>query len=111
MIPQFRAAEYLYETLVPGETSTPLTLAPYSYDRELSAAFLEEAEPFAEFIRTRVARRATRVPVLAAISLAVESPWRWVRLGSKGILRLAPFVGWGLLAYDLYTLGDELDIY
>lgn len=108
---QFRAGEALYDFLTPGSTSTPLTLAPFSYNRELSASFLKEAEPVAKFIRTRAGRAITRIPVVAAIGLAAESPWKWVRLGSKGALRLVPFIGWGLLAYDVYTLGEEMDIY
>ncbi len=97
--------------LMPGETSTPLTLAPYSYDRELTESFLEHSEPLRDFIETRIGRRIVRIPVVAALSAAASSPWRWVRIGSKGALRLVPVIGWGILAYDVYTLGEEMDIY
>lgn len=36
------------------------------------------------------------------------NPWVWVpRFGARAATRLIPFLGWGLLAYDLYELFDE----
>ncbi len=101
--------------LMPGDTSTPLVQAPFTFDRRLSSAVVEnwsdEIQAFRDFTETRVGRHLQRIPVVAALTAATKTPWRWVRLGSKGALRLVPFVGWVLLAYDLYELGDELDIY
>jgi hypothetical protein len=35
----------------------------------------------------------------------------WLKYTTKGVSRFIPIVGWGLLAYDLYNLGEDLDLY
>ncbi len=118
---QLESGRSVFDFLMPGGTSTPHPLAPYYYqdpisvDRELvnslHSNWGDEIAAFAEFHRTRTLRKIQRIPVVAALSVAADTPWRWVRIGSKGLMRLVPVIGWGLLAYDLYVLGDDLDLY
>jgi hypothetical protein len=35
----------------------------------------------------------------------------WLKYTTKGASRFIPIVGWGLLAYDLYNLGEDLELY
>lgn len=107
------AADSLYDYLTKGSTSTPLSpsLPPTVNQRLLSSVdenWRHEAEAVGDFLRTRAGRRIDRAIVSSALYLASETPWRYIRFGSKLGARLVPVIGWGLLAYDLYVLGDEL---
>ncbi len=111
----FHFGEKLYHYLTPGDSSTPLIRAPLTFDRRLSTAVVEnwsdEVHAIGDFLYTRGGRHIQRIPIVGALSFAAQTPWRWVRLGSKGALRLVPYVGWVLLAHDLYELGDNLGFY
>ncbi len=89
---------------------------PISVDRELISAVAEnwsdEIEAFRDFAVTRIGRHVTRAVVGASlVALYQMSNIRWLRYTVKGVTRFIPIVGWGLLAYDLYNLGEDLDMY
>ena len=71
----------------------------------------EEIEAVADFLETRAGRKIQRSVIGAGASALVSSPYRFVRFGAKGALRMIPVVGWVLLAYDLYGLGEDLEMY
>ena len=71
----------------------------------------EEIEAVADFLETRAGRRIKSSVIGAGASALVSSPYRFVRFGAKGSLRMIPVVGWVLLAYDLYGLGEDLELY
>ena len=75
------------------------------------ASRTEEIEAFREFSETRVRRKVQSSVIGAAASALVSSPYRFVRFGAKGAVRMIPVVGWVLLAYDLYGLGEDLELY
>lgn len=70
-----------------------------------------EEHPVTDFLETRAKRAVTGAVTGAALGLAQASSWKWVRFGARGAVRLVPYVGWALLAYDLYELGDEMELY
>ncbi len=72
---------------------------------------IEEIEAFREFSETRAGRRIQSSVIGAGASALVSSPYRFVRFGAKGAVRMIPYVGWVLLAYDLYGLGEDLELY
>ena len=71
----------------------------------------EEIEAVADFLETRAGRRIQRSVIGAGASALVSTPYRFVRYGAKGALRMIPVLGWVLLAYDLYGLGEDLEMY
>ncbi len=84
---------------------------PHFEDFLTTTARTYEEHPISDFVETRVKRAITASVVGPVLSAAASSPWRWVRFGAKGAIRLVPYVGWAILAYDLYELGDEMDLY
>ncbi len=70
-----------------------------------------EIEIFREYAETRAGRRLQSAIIGTGASALVSSPWRFVRFGAKGAVRLIPVVGWVMLAYDLYGLGEDLELY
>lgn len=70
-----------------------------------------EEHPVSDFVEKRVDAAIRASAVGTVLTAAASSPWRWVRFGAKGAIRLVPYVGWALLAYDLYELGDEMELY
>ena len=72
----------------------------------------DEAEVFYEFLHTRAGRKLHAGIALHGVrAFGAVSRVTWVKYASKGIVRFIPVIGWGLLAYDLYNLGDDLDLY
>ncbi len=89
---------------------------PISVDRKLISAVAEnwsdEIAAFRDFAVTRGERRFTAAVVSSGLSLASQaSRVTWVRYAFKGMVRFIPIIGWGMLAYDLYNLGEDLDLY
>ncbi len=72
----------------------------------------DEIAAFRTFAITRVGRHFTRF-TLGSVGVGIYQATnvKWIRYTIKGIARFAPVIGWGLLAYDLYHLGEDLDIY
>ncbi len=72
----------------------------------------DEIEAFRDFAVTRGGRTITRTIGLSALTGVYHATKiRWIRYTVKGAVRFIPIVGWGLLAYDLYNLGEDLDLY
>lgn len=72
----------------------------------------DEVEAFRNFAVTRVGRQFTRAIVgSVAYGAFHATKIKWLRYTVKGAVRFVPIVGWGLLAYDLYNLGEDLDLY
>ncbi len=71
----------------------------------------EEIEAVADFLETRTGRKIQSRVIGAGASALLSSPYRFVRFGAKGAVRMIPVVGWALLAYDLYGLGEDLEFY
>ena len=71
----------------------------------------EEVAAVADFLETRVIRKVKSSVVGTGLRALASNPYRFVRFGAKGALRMVPVVGWVMLAYDLYGLGDDLEIY
>ncbi len=89
---------------------------PISVDRKLihavSENWTDEVQAFRDFVITRVERHVTRAAVGASLGTVYHaSNIRWLRYTIKGVTRFVPVIGWGLLAYDLYNLGEDLDLY
>lgn len=83
---------------------------------KLEAAVVEnwsdEIEAFRNFAVTRAGRQFTRAIVgSVAYGAYHATKIKWLRYTVKGAVRFVPIVGWGLLAYDLYNLGEDLDFY
>jgi len=80
---------------------------------ELETAVFESEEmaAVADFLETRVVRKVTGSVVGVGLRALTSNPYRFVRFGAKGVLRFVPVVGWVMLAYDLYGLGDDLELY
>ncbi len=92
---------------------TPRVLGrdPYIEDFLTTFASTYEEHPVSDFVEKRV-DAAIRASVIGTVlGAAASSPWRWVRFGAKGAIRLVPYVGWAILAYDVYELGEEMDLY
>lgn len=69
-------------------------------------------KPLAQFVETRMRRKvsgmvnrrlATKMTLMTANRIPIA-----VSLTGRVALRVLPVVGWALLAYDLYTVGDAL---
>ena len=71
----------------------------------------EEIAAVGDFLETRAGRKIQSSIIGAGASAFVSSPYRFVRFGAKGAVRMIPVVGWVLLAYDLYGLGEDLELY
>ncbi len=72
----------------------------------------DEVAAFRDFALTRGGRTVTRTIGLSALSgIYHATKVRWIRYTVKGAVRFIPVIGWGLLAYDLYNLGEDLDLY
>ncbi len=71
----------------------------------------EEISAVSDFLETRAGRKIRSSIIGAGASAFVSSPYRFVRFGAKGAVRIIPVVGWVLLAYDLYGLGEDLELY
>ena len=72
----------------------------------------DEIEAFRDFAITRAGRHVTSTVVGASLGAMYQvSKCRWLRYTIKGVTRFVPVIGWGLLAYDLYNLGEDLDLY
>jgi hypothetical protein len=67
----------------------------------------------ADFTRTRIGRRVTGKVVKPVVGLVARqvSKVTWLKYTTKGVTRFIPILGWGLLAYDLYNLGEDLEFY
>lgn len=67
----------------------------------------------ADYTRTRIGRRFVGKIVKPVIGLAARevSKITWLKYTTKGVTRFIPVLGWGLLAYDLYNLGEDLELY
>ena len=67
----------------------------------------------ADYGRTRIGRRVTGKVVKPVVGLVARemSKVTWLKYTTKGASRFIPIVGWGLLAYDLYNLGEDLELY
>lgn len=67
----------------------------------------------ADFGRTRIGRQVTGKLVKPVIGLVTReiSKVTWLKYTTKGVSRFLPIIGWGLLAYDLYNLGEDLELY
>ena len=114
MIAQYRAIGYVADMLERDSHSSPFF--PGTVQPELQQAVIDnwgdEAEVFREFMHTRAGRKLHAAAALHGVrAFGAVSRVPWVRMASKGIVRLIPIVGWGLLAYDLYRLGDDLEFY
>ena len=72
----------------------------------------DEASAVGDFLAVRGQRRITAAGLSFGLSVAYDlSRTRFFRYSIKGITRFVPVIGWGLLAYDLYNLGEDLDLY
>ena len=72
----------------------------------------DEVQSFRDFAVTRAGRQFTRAVVgSVAYGAYHATKIKWIRYTVKGAVRFVPIVGWGLLAYDLYNLGEDLDLY
>jgi hypothetical protein len=69
------------------------------------------AESFTDFAIVRSTRKLTSMVYQGISSQLSPSRIKWLRVGGKLGGRFIPVVGWGLLAYDLYNLGEDLDFY
>ena len=112
--PALRVLQYHYDEV--DQSSMPwLPRAHRSTALESAVVdnWSDEMTAFRDFAATRVKRHITRFMVgSAGVGLLATFPQvKWLRYTVKGAARFAPVVGWGLLAYDLYHLGDDLDIY
>jgi hypothetical protein len=67
----------------------------------------------ADYGRTRIGRRVTGKVVKPVVGLVTReiSKVTWLKYTTKGVSRFIPILGWGLLAYDLYNLGEDLELY
>ena len=67
----------------------------------------------ADYGRTSIGRRVTGKVVKPVVGLVARemSKVTWLKYTTKGATRFIPIVGWGLLAYDLYNLGEDLELY
>lgn len=75
----------------------------------------EQVETMRQFVGTRVKRSANRAVATTvatgALEYATGAGITWLGYGARGALRFIPILGWGLLAYDLYNLGEDLEFY
>ncbi len=72
----------------------------------------DEATAVGDFLAVRGQRRITAAGLSFGLSVAYDlSRTRFLRYSIKGITRFVPLIGWGFLAYDLYNLGEDLDLY
>ncbi len=112
LIPVLRAGRYLMEQ---HEVTRPWEPRAYRSPALESAAadnLVDEVEAFRNFAVTRAGRRITRYAVGGALSFGYYAAGtQWLRYTIKGVTRFVPVIGWGLLAYDLYNLGEDLDLY
>ncbi len=105
-LPHFHAGKRLIDTPVTYGVRSPLL------EQSVVENWSDEAEAFRTFIGTRIGRHVTRAAVGASLGALYQATnIRWVRYSVKGVIRFVPVIGWGLLAYDLYNLGDDLDLY
>jgi hypothetical protein len=78
---------------------------PYSVRRSMKGG--------SAFVETRAKRKATSLVMTRALTkmstiAATGALTSGVGIGARLGLRFLPVVGWGMLAYDLYTLGSYL---
>ncbi len=72
----------------------------------------DEIHAVGNFLATRAGRAITRTIGFSALTGVYHATKiRWIRYTVKGVTRFIPVLGWGLLAYDLYNLGEDLDLY
>ena len=115
LIPQLRVVDYVADNILQRESHSspffPGTVQP-RLQQSVVENWSDEAEIFHEFMHTRAGRKLHAATALYGVrAFAAVSRVSWIKLASKGIVRVIPIVGWGLLAYDLYNLGDDLELY
>ncbi len=72
----------------------------------------DAVDAFRNFAITRVGRHAQRLAIgTVGVGVYLATDIKWIRYSIKGVAKFAPVIGWGLLAYDLYNLGEDLDLY
>jgi hypothetical protein len=102
------------------EKTTDLDLMSFDYTKEgsMSTMFAEEAmgdptfRAVADYVETRVVRRVTsKVATVGLGAFSAVSRVKWIKYVARGGVRFIPVIGYGMLAYDLYNLGEELEMY
>lgn len=88
----------------------PRTVDPNLVDSVQSSSTFHAV---ADFTRTRIGRRVTGKVVKPVVGLVARqvSKVTWLKYTTKGVTRFIPILGWGLLVYDLYNLGEDLEFY
>ncbi len=105
-LPHFHVGKRLVDTPITYGVRSPLL------EQSLVENWSDEVHAFRDFAVTRVGRHLTRFAIgSAAVGVYHATQIKWIRYSIKGVARFAPVVGWGLLAYDLYNLGEDLDLY
>ncbi len=115
LIPQLRVVDYVADNILQRESHSspffPGTVQP-KLQESMIDNWSDEAEVFREFLHTRAGRKLHAATALYGVrSFGAVSRVTWVKYIAKGITRFIPIIGWGLLAYDLYNLGDDLEFY
>ncbi len=113
LIPQYRLGKSVADIL---QRKSVGPLHPGTVQHRLQDSLIDnwsdEAEVFREFMHTRAGRKLHAGIALHGVrTFGAVSRVTWVKYVAKGITRFIPVIGWGLLAYDLYNLGDDLDLY
>ncbi len=112
MLPIYKLAHILnqQEDAIPGDFLQDKGFRSVRLEESV-LSHSEEIAHVADFLETRAGRRLRASVIGAGASAFVSSPYRFVRFGAKGAVRMIPVVGWVLLAYDLYGLGEDLELY
>ncbi len=112
MLPAVRVLQKLYSNN-PKNTSIPgFGFRSPMLEQSVQDNLSDEAAAVGVYFRTRVERRAaSKIATVGVTAFSRASRVTWIKYFSKGIVRFIPIVGYGMLAYDLYNLGDDLDLY
>jgi len=113
----YRTLGSVLDEIVPGNDFN--SLADYWRPRTVDPNIVDSVQSsstfhaLADYGRTRVGRRVTGKVVKPVIGLVARemSKVTWLKYTTKGVTRFVPILGWGLLAYDLYNLGEDLELY
>ena len=113
MLAPYLVGKKFYESLdQPSMPWMPRAHRSHQLESAVVENWTDETHAFRDFIATRGERRFTAAVVTSGLSFAAQaSRVTWVKYTFKGMVRFIPIIGWGMLAYDLYNLGEDLDLY
>ncbi len=112
LIPVLRAGRHLIDQHSVSRPWEPRAYRSHDLESAVVENWSDEIDAFRTFAATRFGRHLTRFAIgSAGVGLYQATQIKWIRYSIKGVAKFAPVIGWGLLAYDLYNLGEDLELY